>query len=86
MYFKLFFEYANERLKEFSHGAVLVNISSIKSLKKFPISFPPSYEQQEIAHILNTINKKNELEKGRKSLFKEIFKSMLHKLMTGEIR
>jgi type I restriction enzyme S subunit len=47
---------------------------------------PSLPEQQEIAHILSTVDKKIEIEERRKATLKELFKTMLHKLMTGEIR
>jgi type I restriction enzyme S subunit len=50
------------------------------------IPFPPLPEQQQIAHILSTVDKKIEIEERRKTTFKELFKTMLHKLMSGEIR
>ncbi len=50
------------------------------------ISVPSFYEQQQIVNIMNTVDKKIELEESMKSILKELFKTMLHKLMTGEIR
>lgn len=46
----------------------------------------PLPEQQEIARILNTVDRKIEAEERRKATLKELFRTMLHKLMTGEIR
>jgi type I restriction enzyme S subunit len=43
-------------------------------------------EQQEIAHILKTLDEKIELHETKKSALQELFKTMLNKLMTGEIR
>ncbi|MDI6810906.1 MAG: restriction endonuclease subunit S [archaeon] len=50
------------------------------------IPLPPLPEQHQIAHILSTVDKKIEVEERRKATLKELFKTMLHKLMTGEIR
>ncbi len=50
------------------------------------IPLPPLPEQQQIAHILSTVDKKIEIEERRKTPLKELFKTMLHKLMSGEIR
>ena len=50
------------------------------------IPLPSLEEQQQIAHILSTVDKKIEIEKRRKTTFKELFKTMLHKLMSGEMR
>ncbi len=52
--------------------------------KKIPV--PPFPEQQEIARILITMDKKIEVERRRKTTLNELFRTMLHKLMTGEIR
>ncbi|MGB7531369.1 MAG: restriction endonuclease subunit S [Halobacteriota archaeon] len=65
------------RLKGGVNSSVLVNLK---------IPFPPLSEQQQIAHILSTVDKKIEIEKRRKTTFKELFKTMLHKLMSGEMR
>jgi type I restriction enzyme S subunit len=50
------------------------------------IPLPPLPEQQQIAHILSTVDKKIEVEERMKATLKELFKTMLHKLMSGEIR
>jgi len=55
-------------------------------LKSFLIPKPPFSEQQEIAHILSTVDKKIEVEEKRKATLKELFRTTLHKLMAGEIR
>jgi len=47
---------------------------------------PPLPEQQKIAEILATVDSKVETEERRKSQLQQLFKTMLHKLMTGEIR
>lgn len=43
-------------------------------------------EQQEIVDILDVIDRKIDLHRRKKALLEELFKSLLHKLMTGEIR
>jgi type I restriction enzyme S subunit len=43
-------------------------------------------EQQEIARVLMTIDETIELHTAKKSALQELFKTMLNKLMTGEIR
>jgi len=51
-----------------------------------PIPFPSLPEQREIAEILQTIDQKIEIEQKKKALYEELFRTMLNKLMTGEIR
>jgi restriction endonuclease S subunit len=54
-------------------------------LKNFKIPLPPLPEQREIAEILQTIDQKIEIEKKKKELYEELFKTMLNKIMNGEI-
>jgi len=56
------------------------------ALRKFPIILPPSVEQQKISEILSTIDNKISIEENRKKYFEALFKTMLNKLMTGQIR
>ncbi len=43
-------------------------------------------EQQEIAAILNAIDRKIDLHRRKRAALDDLFKALLHKLMTGEIR
>jgi type I restriction enzyme S subunit len=54
-------------------------------LKNFKIPLLPLPEQQEIAEILQTIDQKIEIEKKKKELYEELFKTMLNKIMNQEI-
>ncbi|MDD2471706.1 MAG: restriction endonuclease subunit S [Dehalococcoidales bacterium] len=60
-----------------------VNVSNVRNIK---IPLPPLKEQQEIASILSTIDKKIEAEENRKNALQSLFKTMLHHLMTGKVR
>ena len=67
-------------------GSQQPNISAAKiGLIKVPVPKDP-IEQCEIAQILNAIDRKIDLHKRKKAVLEELFKSLLHKLMTGEIR
>ena len=50
---------------------------------KLPLPSLP--EQREIAEILQTIDQKIEIEKRKKELYEELFKTMLNKIMNQEI-
>jgi len=50
------------------------------------IPFPSLEEQKEIVEILQTIDQKIEIEQKKKELYEELFRSVLDKLMSGEIR
>jgi type I restriction enzyme S subunit len=60
--------------------------TSWRAISVFKIPLPSLPEQQEIAHILSTVDKKIEVEEKRKATLKELFRTTLHKLMAGEIR
>jgi len=60
-----------------------LNLSIVSNIK---IPIPPLPEQQEITCILTALDKKIELEERKMATLKELFKTMLHTLMTGELR
>jgi type I restriction enzyme S subunit len=65
------------------------NLASINStkLKAFPVLVPPTLnEQSEIVAILDAIDRDIDLHKRKRALLDELFKSLLNKLITGEIR
>jgi len=59
---------------------------SASFLKTLLIPLPPLPEQEEIARLLNTVDKKINVEERKKVTLQELFRTTLHKLMTGEIR
>jgi type I restriction enzyme S subunit len=69
-------------------GHKTTNLASINStkLKAFPVLIPPLEEQREIAHILDAIDRKIDLHRRKRDVLDELFRSLLHKLMRGEIR
>ncbi|MEM3112620.1 MAG: restriction endonuclease subunit S [Candidatus Anstonellales archaeon] len=64
-------------------GYPTLNLSEIKQI---PIPLPPLSEQKAIAEILQTIDDKIQKEEARKQAIENLFKSMLSKLMSGELR
>ena len=53
----------------------------------FPVLIPPTLdEQREIVAILDAIDRKIDLHKRKRAVLEDLFKALLHKLMTGEIR
>jgi type I restriction enzyme S subunit len=42
-------------------------------------------EQREIVEILDAIDRKIDLHKRKRAVLEELFRTLLHKLMTGEI-
>lgn len=56
-------------------------------LRSVPIPVPPTLdEQREIVAILDAIDRKIDLHRRKRAVLDELFKALLHKLMTGEIR
>ena len=47
---------------------------------------PPMDEQHEIIAILDAIDRKIDLHRRKRAVLDDLFKALLHKLMTGEIR
>ena len=65
-------------------GKYNLNTGIINSL---PIPVPQTLvEQGEIVRLLDAIDQKVALHKKKRELLEDLFKSLLHKLMTGEIR
>lgn len=60
-----------------------LNTMIVKNLK---IPLPPLPVQQKIASILSAVDAKIEAEENKKKALEELFKSLLHNLMTAKIR
>jgi type I restriction enzyme S subunit len=64
-------------------GKYNLNTGTIDSL---PLPLPPTLdEQKDIVAILETIDRKIDLHKRKRVVLDELFTSLLHRLMTGEI-
>ena len=59
---------------------------NIPVLLAMPIICPTLDEQRDIVAILDAIDRKIELHRKKRAVLEELFKALLHKLMTGEIR
>jgi type I restriction enzyme S subunit len=68
----------------YKRGATIKGIPR-SDLETMLIPLPPLPEQQEIAEILQTIDQKIEIEKKKKELYEELFKTLLNKIMNQEI-
>ena len=54
-------------------------------ISEHSIPLPSTPEQAEIVAIFDAIDRKIELHRRKRAVLEELFKSLLHKLMTGEI-
>jgi type I restriction enzyme S subunit len=68
-----------------SRGVSQANISAGK-LRDFVIPVPDIAEQREIVEVLDAVGRKIDLHHRKRAAVEELFKALLHKLMTGEIR
>ena len=59
---------------------------NIQFLLPWPVVIPTLNEQRDIVTILDAIDRKIDLHKKKRAVLDELFKSLLQKLMTGEIR
>lgn len=81
----LLLSYKADELARFNVQSTQKNINKGIVLRFF-IPLPPLSEQRAIARVLRTVNKKLQAEEARKQALKELFKTLLHNLMTGKIR
>lgn len=65
-------------------GKYNLNTGTIDSL---PLPLPRTLEEQrEIVTVLDALDRKIDLHRKKRAVLEELFKALLHKLMTGEIR
>jgi type I restriction enzyme S subunit len=85
IYPKFLYEYILFRPLSGEHAKTTLPSLKREDLETFKIPLPPLPEQQEIAEILQTIDQKIEIEKKKKELYEELFKTMLNKIMSQQI-
>ena len=78
-------EYINTKIKFKLEKTSIPQLTAPK-LANYKICLPPLKEQQKIAEILFTIDKKLELERKRKEKLERIKQGMMDLLLTGKIR
>ena len=66
-------------------GAIMPNLNNVV-LRQIPVFLPPIGQQNRIVAILGGIDRKIDLHRRKRAVLDELFKTLLHKLMTGEIR
>lgn len=67
-----------------AHGTMTLNLNDVETFKVACPSDPD--EASEIVTILDAIERKIGLHRQKRAVLEELFKSLLHKLMTGDIR
>ena len=71
---------------DYHKGGRLRGGVSIPVLESLPLPLPNLAEQEEIVSILDAIDRKIDLHRRKGAVLDDLFKALLHKLMTGEIR
>ena len=64
-------------------GQANINASKLRTVL---FSLPFIDEQQNIVAVLDAVDRKTELHRRKRAVLEELFKALLHKLMTGQIR
>jgi type I restriction enzyme S subunit len=67
-----------------AHGTMTLNLNDVENFK---IACPSEFDEAaEIVAILDALDRKIALHRQKRAVLEELFRSLLHKLMTGEIR
>ncbi len=89
LYFRIFWQFRYEQGGTRIYEKRTTGIRNFKLddfLQKESIPLPPLDEQREIARILQTVDRKIKAEEARKEGLIDLFKSLLHDLMTARRR
>jgi len=80
-----FLTWRYEAIRQLAHGGQQQNLN-LDIVRALPVAFPPdANEQIEICAALDAIDAKIALHQEKRAVLEELFKALLHKLMTGEI-
>ena len=79
-------DYGKAYFLKVAHKTTNLACINTTKLKAFPVLIPALDEQREIVAILDAVDRKIDLHRRKRVVLDELFKVMLHKLMTGEIR
>ena len=74
-----------QQLAEIETGASYPAVTD-RMVKEQIVPLPPMDEQREVLAILDAIDRKIDLHRRKRAVLEELFKALLHKLMTREVR
>ena len=81
-----FLSFRYEGIRRLAHGGQQQNLN-LNIVRGLPVSYPADKnEQHGIVDILDAIDRKIDLHRRKRTVLGDLFKALLHKLMTGEIR
>jgi len=81
----LFYWFESIDIGQFSSPGPLPSIT-VQAVKGAMLPLPPLDEQREMARILQAVDAKIATEQARRAALEALFKTLLHQLMTGQIR
>ena len=78
----------NKNRKKLESRAVKTTVPILNKTNfgNFEVSVPPLHEQKKIAHVLSTIQQKTDNAQSKKTKLQDLFRTLLHELMTAKIR
>jgi type I restriction enzyme S subunit len=85
-FLKFYLIFSRDKLRLMATRAVHQANINATNLQKFKVPKPPLEEQQKIASILQTIDKKLELEKQEKTKLEKTIQGLMDLLLTGKVR
>ena len=81
-----FLAWRYDAIRSLAHGGQQQNLN-LEIVRDLPVVYPQTKdEQNEIVAVLDALDRKVALHREKRAVLDELFKSLLHKLMTGEIR
>jgi len=81
-----FLTYRYYAIRQLAHGGQQQNLN-LDIVRALPIAVPRDRDtQRSVAAILDTIDSKSDIHLRKRDLLDELFRSLLHKLMAGEVR
>lgn len=80
-----FLTYRYDSIRQLAHGGQQQNLN-LQIIRDCPIAIPSIVEQREIIVILDAIDHKIDYHQSKRVVLEELFKALLYKIMTGEIR
>jgi type I restriction enzyme, S subunit len=81
-----FLTWRYEKIRSLAHGGQQQNLN-LEIVRNMPVVFPQCRdEQNRIVAILDSIDRKLDMHRRKATILDELFKALLHKLMTGQIR
>jgi len=81
-----FLAWRYEAIRSLAHGGQQQNLN-LEIVRDLPLAYPQAEdEQREVVAILDALDRKIALHRQKRAVLEELFQSLLHKLMTGDIR